>query len=127
MTRMTNTERDLRLEILNSLLTTPHRKLKNVGALHDEMIGHDPLFYGHLAVWYQRNGAVRDHKVGRASAYLENRLRTIEAPVETITFAGDYYALPNLIPLLTRSSRLDLLMEIMELPLPVRRDLVAAT
>ena len=24
MTRMTNTERDLRLEILNSLLTTPH-------------------------------------------------------------------------------------------------------
>src|SRR5215469_2835848 len=24
--------------------------------------GRDPLFYGHLAVWYQRNGDVRDHK-----------------------------------------------------------------
>ncbi len=78
MTRMTNTERDLRLEILNSLLTTPHRKLENVGALHDEMIGQDPLFYGHLAVWYQRNGAVRDHQevfIGNllASALPEHR------------------------------------------------------
>ena len=78
MTRMTNTERDLRLEILNSLLTTPHRKLENVGALHDEMIVQDPLFYGRLAVWYQRNGAVRDHKevfIGNllASALPEHR------------------------------------------------------
>lgn len=43
-------------------------------------------------------------KIGQASTYLETRLRAIEAPVETVTFAGDYYALPNLIPLLTRSS-----------------------
>ncbi len=62
MTRMTNTERDLRLDMLNSLLTTPHRKLGDVGTLHDQMIGQDPLFYGHLAVWYQRHGVVRDHK-----------------------------------------------------------------
>lgn len=59
---MTNTERDFRLDILNSLLTTPHRKLDEVSALHDVMLVQDPLFYGHLAVWYQRNGAVRDHK-----------------------------------------------------------------
>ena len=55
-------ERDLRLEILNSLLTTPHRKLEEVAAVHAEMAQRDPLFYGHLAVWYQRNGEVRDHK-----------------------------------------------------------------
>lgn len=78
MTQMTNTERDLRLEILNSLLTTPHRKLEDVGALHDEMIGQDPLFYGRLAVWYHRHGAVRDHKevfIGNvlASALPEHR------------------------------------------------------
>src|SRR6476620_1429081 len=54
-------ERDLRLEILNSLLTTPHRKLEEVAAVHAEMAQRDPLFYGHLAVWYQRNGDVRDH------------------------------------------------------------------
>ncbi len=56
------TERDLRLDMLNSLLTTPHRQLEQVGKLHEEMVQRDPLFYGHLAVWYQRTGDVRDHK-----------------------------------------------------------------
>ncbi len=55
-------ERDLRLEMLNSLLTTPHRELKAVAELHQLMIELDPLFYGHLAAWYQHNGDVRDHK-----------------------------------------------------------------
>jgi hypothetical protein len=57
-----NTERDMRLEILNSLLTTPHRELQKVAELHNQMITRDPIFYGHLAVWYQENGDVRDHK-----------------------------------------------------------------
>jgi hypothetical protein len=55
-------ERDLRLDILNSLLTTPHRELAQVGELHREMSERDPLFYGHLAVWYHDKGDVRDHK-----------------------------------------------------------------
>ncbi|HZO92112.1 MAG TPA: hypothetical protein VFB38_27585 [Chthonomonadaceae bacterium] len=55
-------ERDLRLEMLNSLLTTPHRQLEKVAEVHKEMLIRDPLFYGHLAVWYQHNGDVRDHK-----------------------------------------------------------------
>ncbi|HEY9821621.1 MAG TPA: hypothetical protein V6D35_12725 [Candidatus Sericytochromatia bacterium] len=59
---MQATERDLRLDMLNSLLTTPHRQLEQVGKLHEEMVQRDPLFYGHLAVWYQRTGDVRDHK-----------------------------------------------------------------
>ncbi|MBO1345995.1 MAG: VWA domain-containing protein [Hormoscilla sp. GUM202] len=59
---MNTEERDLRLEILNSLLTTPHRELKEVAELHQMFSEIDPLFYGHLAVWYQRNGDVRDHK-----------------------------------------------------------------
>lgn len=59
---MNNTERDLRLEMLNSLLTTPHRKLEQVAEIHKLIVELDPLFYGHLAVWYQRNGDVRDHK-----------------------------------------------------------------
>lgn len=57
-----NTERDMRLEMLNSLLTTPHRELEKVAALHDDMLNRDPVFYGHLAVWYQAEGDVRDHK-----------------------------------------------------------------
>jgi hypothetical protein len=55
-------ERDLRLEMLNGLLTTPHRDLAKVAPIHDEMAEMDPIFYGHLAVWYQKNGDVRDHK-----------------------------------------------------------------
>src|SRR5919202_2552681 len=59
---MNTVERDLRLEMLNSLLTTPHRELGKVAELHKLMVELDPIFYGHLAVWYQRNGDVRDHK-----------------------------------------------------------------
>ncbi|HEY9601339.1 MAG TPA: hypothetical protein V6C85_06990 [Allocoleopsis sp.] len=59
---MNTAERDLRLEMLNSLLTTPHRELGKVAELHKTMVELDPLFYGHLAVWYQRYGDVRDHK-----------------------------------------------------------------
>jgi len=59
---MNTVERDLRLDMLNSLLTTPHRQLEQVAKLHEEMVRSDPIFYGHLAVWYQRTGDVRDHK-----------------------------------------------------------------
>ncbi len=59
---MNTQEKDTRLEMLNSLLTTPHRELDAVGAVHLEMLERDPIFYGHLSVWYQRNGRVRDHK-----------------------------------------------------------------
>ncbi len=59
---MNAAERDLRLEMLNSLLTTPHRELGQVADIHKVIAELDPIFYGHLAVWYQRNGDVRDHK-----------------------------------------------------------------
>jgi len=59
---MNTTERDWRLDMLNSLLTTPHRKLQEFAETHNIILELDPIFYGHLAVWYQRNGDVRDHK-----------------------------------------------------------------
>ncbi len=55
-------EQDTRLNILNTLLTTPHRKLENVYPIHKDMIKSDPLFYGHLAAWYNETGEIRDHK-----------------------------------------------------------------
>jgi hypothetical protein len=55
-------EQDNRLNILNTLLTTPHRKLDQVFPIHTEMIKQDPLFYGRLAAWYNDTGDVRDHK-----------------------------------------------------------------
>lgn len=60
--QMQNQERDLRLNLLNTLLTTPHRKLEGVHPVHAEMIRQDPLFYGHLGAWYYDTGEIRDHK-----------------------------------------------------------------
>jgi len=59
---MSTSERDLRLDILNTLLTTPHRELQKIWPVHHEMVELDPLFYVRLAAWYSDNGDVRDHK-----------------------------------------------------------------
>ena len=59
-------------------------------------------------------------KVGYANDMVEAPLRQCGARVETYTFEGDYYALPNLVPMLSKASRLELLLEIMSTPLPRR-------
>lgn len=59
---MSNAEQDQRLAILNTLLTTPHRRLDLIWPVHREMIEQDPLFYVRLAAWYHDHGDVRDHK-----------------------------------------------------------------
>lgn len=51
-----------RLRLLDRLLTTPHRNVDKLFPLHNELLQQDPLFYGHLAVWYLSKGDVRDHK-----------------------------------------------------------------
>jgi len=61
-TQTPTTEQDQRLNILNTLLTTPHRELDKIYPIHRDMIQQDPLFYGHLAAWYMTTGEVRDHK-----------------------------------------------------------------
>ncbi|HEY7126635.1 MAG TPA: LAGLIDADG family homing endonuclease [Ktedonobacterales bacterium] len=55
-------EKDLRLALLNTLLTTPHRELAALASMHKEMITQDPRFYVQLAAWYANQGDVRDHK-----------------------------------------------------------------
>lgn len=65
MTRPTvihSPEVDQRLQMLNSLLTTPHRELSKVHSVHSTLIEQDPLFYQHLAAWYSATGEIRDHK-----------------------------------------------------------------
>lgn len=55
-------EQDLRLNILNTLLTTPHKNMSETFKIHEGMVKSDPLFYQSLAVWYSKNGDIRDHK-----------------------------------------------------------------
>ena len=59
---MADREQDLRLNILNTLLTTPHRKLDAIWPVHQEMVGQDPRFYVRLAAWYHAKGEVPNHK-----------------------------------------------------------------
>lgn len=59
---MAHDEQDLRLGMLNALLTTPHRKLEGLFPLHQEMVQKDPRFYVRLAAWYADVGEIRDHK-----------------------------------------------------------------
>jgi hypothetical protein len=61
MTRMSPQEQDLRLRLLNTLFTTPHRKLEEIHPVHQDLVKQDPLFYAHLGAWYRKNGDVRDH------------------------------------------------------------------
>jgi hypothetical protein len=55
-------EEDVRLEVLNALLKTPHRNLQEVWPVHQELSVKDPRFYVRLAAWYFEKGEVRDHK-----------------------------------------------------------------
>ena len=57
-----NQEQDLRLELLNSLLTTPHRQLAQIWPVHQDIVAKDPRFYVRLGAWYADHGDVRDHK-----------------------------------------------------------------
>jgi hypothetical protein len=59
---MTTREQDLRLGILNTLLTTPHRQLDDVWLVHADLVRQDPRFYVRLAAWYADHGDVRDHQ-----------------------------------------------------------------
>jgi hypothetical protein len=60
--RQQNREQDLRLELLNSLLTTPHRQLAQIWPVHQDIVAKDPRFYVRLGAWYADHGDVRDHK-----------------------------------------------------------------
>jgi len=55
-------ELDLRLALLNSLLTTPHRQLAQIWPVHQDIVANDPRFYVRLGAWYADHGDVRDHK-----------------------------------------------------------------
>ena len=67
-------------------------------------------------------------KVGTASDQMEKSFKHAGFNVETFSPSSnksDYYSLPSLIPMLSKGSRLELLMDIMSLDLPMRKKVVA--
>jgi hypothetical protein len=59
---MTTNEQDLRVNLLNTLLVTPHRDLNSIYPVHQEILKQDPRFYVQMAAWYAAEGELRDHK-----------------------------------------------------------------
>jgi hypothetical protein len=90
----------------------------------DEEENTAPLLVPTLAKYRESVGADPNVCIVRtpgAGNHLETVLRRAGINVDVFQFAGDYYSLPNLIPLLSKPSKLELLMEIMEYPLPKRK------
>jgi hypothetical protein len=56
-----------------------------------------------------------------SSSILFDRCTKAGVAADVFRFGGDYYSLPNLVPLLSKPSKLELLTEIMDYPLPERR------
>lgn len=90
----------------------------------DEGENTNPRFVETLKRYRQELGAdphIVFVKTQNASAQLERECQSERIAHDAYQFTGDYYALPNLLPLLTRPSKLDLLLEIMAYPLPARK------
>jgi hypothetical protein len=86
-----------------------------------------PLFGQSLARYEHQLGPVEVTWIGigqkTARATLADALTQRGAPVLELWFDGDYYSLPNVVPLLSPGGRLALVEEIVAVPLPTRDDL----
>ncbi|MFW5793979.1 MAG: hypothetical protein ACOCV1_00620 [Bacillota bacterium] len=73
-------EQDIRAEILDDLITCPHREVESLINSHIEMREKDSDFYTHLAIWAQDNTSIRDHKdLFIANLFLSNDPKHREA------------------------------------------------
>jgi hypothetical protein len=106
------------------MMNRKNQLVEQVIIITDEGENAAPHFAPSLTKYRADKGLATDVvivKTPGASTVLETALTSAALPFSTYAFAGDYYALPNLALLLSRPSQLDLLMEIMEYPLPQRR------
>ena len=100
------------------------QRVEQIVLVTDEGENTAPLFKDAYAAYAQAlnvRPAVTIVKVGQAQQPLEQACRELGVPLNVFEFRGDYYALPNVIPLLSMPSQADLLMEILSYPLPERR------
>jgi hypothetical protein len=102
----------------------PPQQVENIILITDEGENQTPAFVPTLQkymVQFQNQPSVVFVKTTGASSQLENNMRQAGLSYDDYQFNGDYYSLPNLIPFLTKPSRIDLLMEIMTWEMPQRK------
>jgi hypothetical protein len=105
-------------------MTRKRQYVEQIVLVTDEEENTAPLFIDSLAKYraaVQADPNVCIVKTPRAGTYLEERCRQAGVMCDAFQFTGDYYALPNLVPLLARPSKLELLTEILDYPLPARK------
>lgn len=104
-------------------MTRAKLSVDQIVMITDEEENTAPMFVDALKAYRSALGAdpnVCIVKTPRASDLLEVRCRQAGIPVDAYQFHGDYYSLTNLIPLLCRPSKRELLEEILAYPLPTR-------
>jgi hypothetical protein len=105
-------------------MTRKREYVEQIIVVTDEGENTAPLFVDALAKYREAIKAdpnVCFVRTPGAGTQLEEQCRKAGIMCDAFQFTGDYYALPNLVPLLSRPSKLELLMEIMDYPLPKRQ------
>jgi hypothetical protein len=100
------------------------QRVEQIVLVTDEGENCAPLFKDAYEVYAQAlnvRPAVTIVKIGQTTKTLEQVCRDKGIPLNVFEFRGDYYALPNVVPLLTAPSQTELLMEILNYPLPERK------
>jgi hypothetical protein len=105
-------------------MTRKRQYVEQIVVVTDEEENTPPLFVEALKKYREAMPAdpnVCFVRTPNARDQLEQQCRTAGLACDAFQFTGDYYALPNLVSLVSRPSKLELLMEIMEYPLPARK------
>ncbi|MFX0203488.1 MAG: hypothetical protein ACFFCW_45895, partial [Candidatus Hodarchaeota archaeon] len=101
-------------------MTRKKQQVERIIVVTDEAENHQPFFSNKYEKYCEEFGTspiITIVKVGGASNHLERQLDQRAIDYNVFHFTGDYYALPGLIPLMNRSTRLELLLDIMDTPL----------
>lgn len=102
------------------------RKVEQIVVITDEGENAQPYFYTEYPLYFKEMG-ISPHvyiiHVGKPYTVFKETLKTFNIPFDIFTPDGDdYYGLPGLIPLLSKKTKLDLVMEIMNTPLLKRSE-----
>jgi hypothetical protein len=105
-------------------LLRKNQRVEQIVMVTDEGENSAPLFKDAYQEYARKMGvrpAVILIKIGSASRSLEMACTEIGVAPNVFEFRGDYYALPNVLPLLTYPSLAEMVMEVLDYPLPKRR------
>jgi hypothetical protein len=100
------------------------QRVEQIVMVTDEGENTAPLFkdaYQAYAAELNVRPAVILVKVGGAVNLLERACAELGIAPQVFEFRGDYYALPNVIPLLSYPSLSEMVMEVLDYPLPERK------